>query len=140
MAGLRRSQGTRMKSRYIFPLLIGFLFAAQVCFSQTGPAVLKVDPPSWWAGSSVNPIRLLIHGSNLSGARVQAMGSGFRIIGAPKTNERGTYLFVDIAIGPRAKPGARQLGIITTYGTAHASFEILPPLNRGRSFKGFSPA
>ncbi|HXL79438.1 MAG TPA: alpha-amylase family glycosyl hydrolase [Pyrinomonadaceae bacterium] len=129
-----------MKSRYLFPLFIGFLFSAQVCFAQTGPAVLKVDPPSWWVGSSVNPVRLLIHGSNLSGARVQAIGSGIRIIGAPKTNERGTYLFVDLAIGPRAKPGARQLRIITADGTAHAAFEILPPLNRGRSFQGFSPA
>ncbi len=129
-----------MKSRYLFPLFIGFLFSAQVCFAQTGPAVLKVDPPSWWVGSSVNPVRLLIHGSNLSGARVQAMGSGFRVVGAPKTNERGTYLFVDLAIGPRAEPGARQLRIITTDGTAHAAFEILPPLNRGRSFQGFSPA
>src|SRR6266446_1221105 len=140
MAGLRRSQGARMKSRYLFPLFIGFLFSAQVCFAQTGPAVLKVDPPSWWVGSSVNPVRLLIHGSNLSGARVQAMGSGFRVVGAPKTNERGTYLFVDLAIGPRAEPGARQLRIITTDGTAHAAFEILPPVNRGRSFQGFSSA
>src|SRR6266478_1076452 len=111
MAGLRRSQGTRMKSRYLFPLFIGFLFSAQVCFAQTGPAVLKVDPPSWWVGSSVNPVRLLIHGSNLGRARVQAIGSGIRIIGAPKTNERGTYLFVDIAIAAQAKPGARLLRI-----------------------------
>jgi glycosidase len=116
------------------------LFGAQACMSQTAPAVLKVEPPSWWAGSSLNPVRLLIHGSNLSGARVQAMGSGFRVVGAPKTNERGTYLFVDIAIAPQVRPGTRQLKITTNGGTAHASFEILPPLNRQGRFQGFSPA
>jgi glycosidase len=129
-----------MKFRSMFALLVVTLMGAPVCFSQTAPAVLKVDPPSWWAGSSLNPVRLLIHGSNLKGTRVQAIGTGFRVVGAPKTNERGTYLFVDIAITPQAKPGARQLRITTTDGTARASFEILPPLNRERSFQGFSPA
>src|SRR6267378_620121 len=102
-------------------LIILSLGGISVSFSQTAPAVLKVEPPSWWAGSSLNPVRLLIHGSNLGRARVQAIGSGIRIIGAPKTNERGTYLFVDIAIAPQAQPGARQLRIVTTDGTAHAS-------------------
>ena len=129
-----------MRARYILPVLLGFLFSAPVCFSQTGPAVLKVDPPSWWAGSSLNPVRLLIHGSNLRSARVQAIDRGFRVVGAPITNERGTYLFVDVAITPQAKPGARQLRITTTQGTTSASFEILPPLNRARNFQGFSPA
>ena len=129
-----------MRARYILPVLLGFLFSAPVCFSQTGPTVLKVDPPSWWAGSSLNPVRLLIHGSNLGSARVQAIDRGFRVVGAPITNERGTYLFVDVAITPQAKPGARQLRITTTQGTTSASFEILPPLNRARNFQGFSPA
>ena len=71
---------------------------------------------------------------------MQAIDRGFRVVGAPITNERGTYLFVDVAITPQAKPGARQLRITTTQGTTSASFEILPPLNRARNFQGFSPA
>ena len=140
MPGSRRSQKTRMKSSVTFALLVVFLFGAQVCLSQTAPAVLKVEPSSWWVGSSMNPVRLLIHGSKLTGARVQAIGSGLRVAGAPKTNERGTYLFVDVAISAQAKPGPRQLRISTAGGTALVSFEVLPPLNRKRSFQGFSPA
>ena len=41
---------------------------------RNAPEVLKVDPPSWWTGSSVNPVRLLIRGRNLKGARVQVVG------------------------------------------------------------------
>ena len=41
--------------------------------------VEKVEPPNWWAGSSVNPVRLLIRGKNLGGSRVQAVGRGVRI-------------------------------------------------------------
>src|SRR6185503_14109856 len=121
-----------------------FLTIVSLTFVSAGfgqaPTILKVDPPSWWAGSSLNPVRLLIHGSNLRDARVQTTGNGLRVVGAAKTNERGTYLFVDIAITPQAKPGTRQLRITTPQGTARASFEILPPLNRVRNFQGFSPA
>jgi len=114
--------------------------AALSCAAQSAPAVLKVDPPSWWVGSSVNPVRLLIHGSNLKGARVQVVGRGVRIIGIPKTNERGTYLFVDVAIDPHALPGPRQLRITTARGFADAWFEVLLPLRRDRQVQGFSPA
>ncbi|MEP6719440.1 MAG: cyclomaltodextrinase N-terminal domain-containing protein [bacterium] len=96
-------------------LLLAILILASICgTAQTSvPQILKVEPASWWAGSSVSPLRLLIRGSNLKGARVQGVGRGFTIVGAPKTNERGTYLFVDVAIDPRAHPGARQLKITT---------------------------
>ena len=50
------------------------------------PEILKVDPPSWWARSSVNPVRLLIQGRNLQGARVEVLGSGLRIVSTPKIN------------------------------------------------------
>ncbi len=128
-----------------FLQIVVLLIAAPFCFSQTEPRVSKVEPPSWWVGSSVNPVRLLIRGKNLKGASVQAVGAGWRVVGQPQVNDRGTYLFVDVAIAPRAKPGPRQLLIVTrekasSASFAEASFEILPPLNRPGRFQGFSPA
>ena len=123
-------------------LLLAVFLSASICgTAQTSaPQVVKVEPPSWWIGSSVNSVRLLIRGSNLKGARVQAIGRGFRVVGTPKTNERGTYLFADVAIGPGANRGPRQLRITTANGIAQASFEILAPLSRRGRFQGFSPA
>ena len=122
---------------FVTIVLVG---CVSVCFSQSPPEVLKVEPPSWWAGSSLNPVRLLIRGKNLKGARVQPVGLGLRIAGAPMTNEGGTYLFVDVAVAPNAAPGQRQIRITTADGRADASFEILAPLNRAGRFQGFSPA
>lgn len=120
--------------------LLGILLAATItAFSQTAPEVLKVDPPSWWIRSSLNPVRLLVRGKNLTGARVQISGNGLRIVSTPKTNDRGTYLFVDVAIAPQAKPGLRHLRITTPAGSAQASFEIVSPLSRSGRFQGFSP-
>ena len=115
------------------------LAAAFSCYAQSAPRVLKVEPPSWWVGSSVNPVRLMIRGSGLKGARVRTATPGLRVINAPVSNERGTCLFVDVAIAPQASPGARELTIITREGTTSARFEILPALRRVGRFQGFSP-
>ncbi|HXI61278.1 MAG TPA: hypothetical protein VNF70_01160, partial [Pyrinomonadaceae bacterium] len=49
---------------------LALLFTTQLCGAQNAPQVLKVDPPSWWANHTINPVRLLIKGTNLRGARV----------------------------------------------------------------------
>jgi glycosidase len=127
---------------FVLVVLLGSAFSV---FSQTPSEVLKVEPPSWWAGSSVNPVRLMIRGKNLRNAMVQTVVRDWRIVGAPKTNERGTYLFIDVAIAPNAKPGTRTLIINTgekpsSFTLAEAHFEILPPLTRTGRFQGFSSA
>jgi len=125
---------------YLLLFLVVFFFATTSAVAQVAPQILKVEPPSWWAGSSLNPVRLLVRGKNLEQARVQISGRGLRIVGAPRVNERGTYLFVDVAIAPGATPGMHGLKITTASGSAETSFEVLPPLNRAGRFQGFSAA
>ena len=126
--------------------LYGRLFVVSILFicvhlyplaaSAQAPEVVKVDPPSWWANSSVNPVRLLIRGRNLRGADIRVGGPDLRVLGVPNVNEQGTYAFVNLAITPNARPGVRTI----TIGSARASFEVLPPLNRQGRFQGFSPS
>jgi glycosidase len=120
-------------------LLASFFVIALVCSAQTPPSVSKVEPQSWWKGSSLNPVRILVRGANLQGARVQPVGRGLSIADLPKVNGRGSYLFVDLAIAPNAQPGKRSLRITTPAGLTEASFEILPALNRTGTFQGFNP-
>jgi glycosidase len=114
-----------------------FFIATTVCSAQNAPAVLKVEPPNWWAGHSLNPVRVMIRGKNLTGARVEAIGVGLKI-GLTRINPAGTYLFVDVMIDPQAKPGRRTLRITTHKGMTHAFFEISQPLDRNGRFQGFS--
>ena len=129
---------TRMK--LIRKLLICALLCVNpwLVFAQ-GPEILKVDPPSWWPQSTMNPVRLLIRGKNFRGARVEAIGPGVNI-GTTTINARGTYIFADVGIDNDAAPGKRALSITTPRGSARAEFEVLPPLNRAGRFQGFSPA
>jgi glycosidase len=121
--------------------LLSIIFVG-VCVSAfaQAPEIVKVDPPSWWLRSSVNPVRILIHGKNLQNARVQIIGQGLRIVGAPKTTSRGTYIFCDLAISPTASSGEHVLKVSTPSGVAQTNFQILPVLDRRGRFQGFSTA
>jgi hypothetical protein len=48
------------------PLLVACCFAfelAAASLAAQAPAVEKVEPPNWWPGHSINPVRLLISAS-----------------------------------------------------------------------------
>ena len=105
---------------------------------EVSPEVSKVEPPNWWIGHSINPVRLLIHGRGLAGARVSADGADLRI-GPARVSAAGTYLFADVAIARDARPGPRRLHIKTASGETTAEFELLEPLPRAGRFQGFSP-
>src|ERR1044072_4513107 len=105
-----------------------------VSVAAQAPEILKIDPPSWWTRSTVNPVRLMIHGRNLQDARVDV--EGLRVV---KINNTGTYIFVDVFIPTNAKPGQRSISITTPRGTARSAFEVLAQLNRAGRFQGCSP-
>jgi neopullulanase len=132
------SARTSVPSAVKFLLTAGFLIiASEVCFSQNTPQIIKVEPPGWWAGYSINPVRVLIRGQNLYGANISAVGSGL-VSGAPRINQSGTYLFVDVTIARQAQAGKRSLKITTEKGSVEAPFEILTPLARAGRFQGFT--
>jgi glycosidase len=109
------------------------LFVGAVGVLLGAPIVTKVDPPFWWAGYSINPVRLLIRGTGLTGASVKA-GKGVEL-GEPRVNAKGTYLFVDVTI---KRAGSYPLRITTSDGSTTAAFEALAPLAREGRFQGFS--
>ncbi len=116
--------------RFVLIVAAWRLFAA-------APEVTKVEPPNWWVGHSLNPVRLLIRGKNLKGATARSSEPGVKT-GQTFANAAGTYLFVDLDIQKYAKPGSYPLQIVTRDGTATAPFQLLSPLPRAGRFQGFS--
>jgi glycosidase len=122
--------------------IVRSLRAAVVCLllsasnaAGQAPAVSKVEPPNWWPGHSIAPVRVLLRGAHLGGASVAAIGDGVSI-GLTRTNALGTYLFVDVLIDPSAAPGMRTLRVTTAAGTADVPFEVSAPLPRTGRFQG----
>jgi glycosidase len=94
------------------------------------PAVVKVDPPSWWANYTINPVRLLIRGRNLTGAVIKSPSTSLRFSNL-RINANATYLFADLHISPATKPGKYSLFIENSAGRAELPFVIEEPLAVG---------
>jgi glycosidase len=128
-ARLSHKLESRVRWSLVLALASGIIFAR--------PVVTKVEPPNWWAGHSLNPVRLLIRGSGLAGATVSAT-TGLSTSDV-RVNAAGTYLFVDLTIPPVLRPGSYPLQIRTADGTAVAPFVIATPLSAAGRVQGFSP-
>jgi len=103
------------------------------------PTVEKIEPPNWFANYSIDPVRVLVRGTNLTGANVVAPNnSGLKTYNF-RASENGHYLFFDVEIAPDAKVGKYSLKIETKTGTTNAQFEISPKLARAGRFQGYTP-
>ncbi len=115
----------RLTSKLVSTLVCVFACGVVVCAETRfeGPSVSKVEPPSWWAGHTINPVRLLVRGKNLTGARVRATEPAIQT-SSTFVNRNGTYLFVNVNITPTARPGSYPLIIETAQGNTTIPFTI----------------
>lgn len=121
---------------------IALLFVCSIpALAQNAPEVQKVEPPNWWAGQSIgsrdNPLRLLIRGRNLTGAKAASNNPALKLSNF-KVNAAGTYLFADAILAKTAKPGDIPIEVITAGGRTEFKFEISTPLPRRENFQGFN--
>lgn len=111
------------------------LLPAIAAAQASGPSVVKVEPPSWWAGHTINPVRLLVRGQNLGGARVRSENPGLQTSGV-FVNRAGTYLFVNVVINPKTRPGSYSLRLTTGQGSTMIPFVVAAPLAASTHFQG----
>ncbi|HEU4641177.1 MAG TPA: alpha-amylase family glycosyl hydrolase [Gemmatimonadaceae bacterium] len=102
--------------------------------ASRAPVIEKVDPPNWWAGHSIDPVRLTIRGRNLGGARFDCPRLACSSV---RVNDAGTYAFVNVVIPRNAAPGSYPLTLRTAYGAASVPFAIAAPLPSAGRFRGF---
>jgi glycosidase len=103
---------------------------ASAAGESSPPVVLKVDPPSWWSDHTINPVRLLVRGKHLQGARIVSSRREVRP-GSIRINGRGTYLFVNVEIDPKARGGDASLRLENESGAARIPFRLEPALQPG---------
>ena len=113
--------------------VVGLALAARMGAAQA-PTVEKVDPPGWWTGSTLNPVRVLVRGTHLAGARARCSRvtcSGLKV------NDAGTYVFVDVTIPGGALPGKYPFTLVTPAGSVEVPFTLAAPLSARGRFQGF---
>jgi glycosidase len=130
-------QMLRNKLQIIFAILLTSNCLLLTAFAQS-PSVEKIDPPNWWTGMQINPVRVLIRGKNLNDAVVKADGVGLKAYNV-RVSENGHYLFADVETAKNAKVGNYNLKITTPNGTMTAPFEIKQRLDKSGRFRGYTP-
>ncbi|MBI3792803.1 MAG: cyclomaltodextrinase N-terminal domain-containing protein, partial [Gemmatimonadetes bacterium] len=115
-------------------VLVALLVASRAAAAQV-PTITRLEPPNWWTGHSLNPVRVLVRGTHLTGATVTC---GALTCGTPKVNAAGTAAFVDVMIPRTLAPGAQPIALRTAAGSATATFAVNAPLPRAGRFQGFS--
>jgi len=123
---------TRCRAGLLAAMVVA-AFTPETATAQA-PAIEKVEPPNWWAGHSINPVRVLVRGRNLTGAR---MACARLRCGAPKVDSAGTYALVDVTIPAGTRAGEYPLTLRTASGTASLPFTVAAPLPRAGRFQGF---
>lgn len=106
----------------LLSILAAVLLAATTLFAQS-PTVEKVEPPNWWAGHSISTVRLLVRGSEFQGARVSSKTSALKVSNV-RVNERGDYLFFDVAIAKNTPTGKYGFDVVSKDGKTSVPFEI----------------
>src|SRR4051812_9700682 len=124
-----------MRPRF-FPLTPAGLAVVATQSAAQAPTIEKVEPPNWWAGFSINPVRLLVRGTGLTGARVTCARL---TCGPPKVNAAGTYAFVDVTVPSGTAAGAYPIVLRTAGGSATMPFTVSAALPKTGRFQGFGP-
>ncbi|MEO7672975.1 MAG: alpha-amylase family glycosyl hydrolase [Pyrinomonadaceae bacterium] len=115
----------------------GLILAIALTTLAQTPVVEKIDPPNWWAQSTINPVRVLIRGKNLSGAKIESNNPSITASNF-KASANGNYLFADIKIRENVQVGNYTLTITTSAGTTNSPFGIFAAQQQYGNYSGFS--
>ncbi|HBE82743.1 MAG TPA: alpha-amylase family glycosyl hydrolase [Pyrinomonadaceae bacterium] len=87
------------------------------------PTIEKVEPPNWWAGHSIETVRVMVRGNELFGATIRTSHRSLKISNV-LVNGRGDHLFFDLTIGKNAKPGEYVFDLSAKSGSSKIRFDI----------------
>ncbi len=98
------------------------------------PVIETVEPPEWWVGHSIDPVRVLVRGQGLAGARFEC---GRLRCAATRVNAAGTAAFVNVTIPQGTRIGAHEIALRTAGGRATFAFRVHRKRPTADGFAGF---
>ena len=91
--------------------LLTLATAFLMSLNTTAAGLERVEPPHWWVGMRDTSLQLMLHGPGIAEARpTLSPYPGVTLKGSHRADSPN-YLFVDLDVGPGARPGELQLDI-----------------------------
>jgi glycosidase len=91
-----------------FLVLLASIFYCTAGYSQTAPAVQRVQPTNWWVGMKNPNLQLLVYGPKAGSLTYSINYPGVRLASTSKV-ENPNYAFLNLVISPSAKPGTVKI-------------------------------
>lgn len=88
--------------------MILYVFILMVTANKTYAQIDHIEPPFWWTGMNNSRLQLMVHGDNIAAMDVSIGHEGLRLLSA-ETTENSNYLFLNLDIGPAARPGSFKI-------------------------------
>lgn len=90
--------------KFIKSVIVGFILSCGQYGNAQMVTLERVEPPNWWVGMETPNLQLLMYGQNISKVEPKVGYEGVRIT-STTTLSNPNYLFINICIDERAKPG-----------------------------------
>lgn len=104
-------------------ILLAALTGLLLCSTSFAADIHKIDPPFWWAGMKNPELQILVHGENISEAKVSIKYPGVSIKRVDKVSNPN-YLFIYLNVGPKAKPGKFDIVFTDNSGKTVRQYEL----------------
>ncbi|MEZ7955263.1 MAG: alpha-amylase family glycosyl hydrolase [Bacteroidales bacterium] len=122
-----------------FKFSISLFLLLFISVNLNGIEISRVEPPSWWIGMENPHLQILIYGKNLKDTKVKTKEKGIKILSFENADSPD-YIFVNIAISSRLKPGVYELTLLNGDLTQTINYEFSKKENSGKfTGKGFGP-
>ena len=107
-----------------------------VCRAAT--TIAKVEPPDWSVPTASVTLRMLLTGTDLTGARVTSSNPELSA-GPVRVSAGGTHAFFDLTIAQGARAGHYALPLRAAGGSVTVHFELTSALPAAGRFQGLAP-
>ena len=115
---------------------------AMLCTTALGAETLdRIEPPCWWVGMNTE-LQLMLHGTGIQNAKVTTDASvkGLSVTKVTST-DNPDFLFVDVRVSDRLKPGTYAFNVVTTDGRQYDfDYEFLQRRKGSAKRESFGPA
>ncbi|WP_395702086.1 glycoside hydrolase family 13 protein [Aquabacterium sp.] len=126
-----------MRGRYLGAATGALLACLQ---AAAAPSVERIEPPNWWVGMRAPELQLMLHGERLADCAPAVQYPGVRVAGTQRS-DNSNYLFVDLVLGPDARPGTLDLRLDCSGGiTLQSRYELKARAPGSAGRRGFSSA
>ncbi|MES2150609.1 MAG: glycoside hydrolase family 13 protein [Pseudomonadota bacterium] len=121
------------------PFAIAALLAASFAAHAQDYRIDHLEPPFWWAGMQHKALQLMVHGAQIADTEPTLDYPGVRIESVTRVANRN-YVFVNLAIGEDARPGAFEIRFSNGARAASYHYQLRARANGSALRAGFSGA